>query len=99
MVGYFLLILSESNEKGVSLCDYSKRKDIMNFKIRPYGRTELAQLYSPDIAPESAWKKFKRWINHHPTLSAQLRESGYNDRQRTFTPLQVTIIIEALGEP
>lgn len=86
--------------KRVYLCVFFKKEeDTMNFKVRPYGRTELAQLYCPDIAPESAWRKFRRWITQHPTLSGQLRQNGYTDHQRTFTPLQVTIIIEALGEP
>lgn len=71
----------------------------MNFRIKQYGRTELAQLYCPDIAPESAWKKFRRWMEHHPTLMSALEKTGYTRDQRTFTPLQVGEIVAALGEP
>ena len=71
----------------------------MSFKIKQYGRTELAQLYCPDIAPESAWKKFRRWMELHPTLMQSLANSGYTPRQRTFTPHQVGEIVAALGEP
>ena len=71
----------------------------MNFRIKQYGRTELAQLYCPDIAPESAWKKFRRWMEVHPTLMSALEKTGYTHHQRTFTPLQVGEIIAAFGEP
>ena len=71
----------------------------MDFKIREYGRTELALAYCPDIAPESAWKKFKRWMNMYPGLNEMLRQQGYNPRTRSFTPRQVAIIVECLGEP
>lgn len=69
------------------------------FIIRQYGRTELAQMYSPDIAPESAWRKLRRWIEHYPGLTEQLHSLGYVSGARCFTPLQVQAIINALGEP
>lgn len=69
------------------------------FEIRQYGRTELALLYSPQITPEAAWKKLKVWIGHFPGLTHQLQALGYDPRQRTFTPAQVTAIVGALGEP
>lgn len=72
---------------------------INEFKIREYGRTELAQLYSPDITPESAWKKLKTWIGLFPGLNKQLSSLGYHHRQRIFTPAQVRAIIDAIGEP
>lgn len=71
----------------------------MNFKIREYGRTELAMLYSPGIAPESAWKKLRKWIDHFPGLTESLESHGYDHSQRSFTPSQVRLIVEALGEP
>ena len=69
------------------------------FEIRQYGRTELAQLYSPEITPESAWKKLKQWIDHYPGLDERLRTLRYHPRQRIFTPAQVAVIVEAIGEP
>ena len=70
-----------------------------NFQIRVYGRTELAQLYSPHTTSGSAYNKLQRWIRRCPHLSEQLAQAGLNPRSRTYTPLQVRIIVEALGEP
>lgn len=69
------------------------------FRIRQYGRTELAMLYSPDIAPESAWKKLRKWIDHFPGLRKMLSELGYTGQERSFTPSQVAAIVSAIGEP
>lgn len=69
------------------------------FTIREYGRTELAQLYSPSIQPESAWVKLKLWIRLHPGLPERLSALGYDGRTRSFTPAQVQAITDALGEP
>ena len=69
------------------------------FKLRSYGRTELAQMYCPDIAAESAWKKFRRWIRLAPGLEERLRQMGYTGRERSFTPSMVAAIVEAIGEP
>jgi len=70
------------------------------FKIRTYGRTELARLYDPYITPEGAWKKLREWIAHHPTLPERLQQLGYDaNKQRIFTPAQVQAIVEVIGEP
>lgn len=69
------------------------------FKIREYGRTELAQLYCPGIAPESAWKKLRRWIGFVPGLEKRMAATGYNKKCRSFTPAQVRMIVDALGSP
>lgn len=69
------------------------------FTIRKYGRMELAQFYSPDIQPESAWVRLKQWIDLNPGLADRLRALGYDSRLRSFTPAQVQAIVDALGEP
>lgn len=69
------------------------------FKIKSYGRTELALLYSPDDTPQSAYRKLCRWINRYPHLNEDLCRAGYNHNTRTYTPNQVRLIVEALGEP
>ena len=46
-------------------------------KIREYGRTELAQVYSPDITPEAAWRKLRNWIALFPGLTDRLSDVGY----------------------
>jgi hypothetical protein len=69
------------------------------FKIRSYGRMELAQLYCPDIQPRSAWKKLKSWIDYYPHLNDTLASLGKTSATRIFSPPQVRAIVEALGEP
>lgn len=69
------------------------------FEIKSYGRTQLALMYSPDITPESAWKKLRKWINHFPGLKKTLSDLGYTGTERSFTPLQVAAIVEAIGTP
>lgn len=70
-----------------------------NFKIRTYGRTELAQMYCPELTPNAAWKKLKRWIKECKGLTERLWELGYNPKHRSFTPAQVKAIIDYLDEP
>lgn len=69
------------------------------FRLRAYGRTELAQAYNPHLSPGAAWQKLSLWINLYPGLSEQLSAIGYTPHQRVFTPRQVAMIVEALGEP
>lgn len=70
-----------------------------NFRIRAYGRTELAQRYNPHLAPSTAWHRLKSWIDRYPGLPARLRSLGYTEKARTWTPAQVDAIVDALGEP
>ena len=70
-----------------------------NFKIKTIGFGELAQLSCPDVHPNSARFMLRRWINRHPLLQSELRDSGYKKGQRILLPLQVGIIIKYLGEP
>ena len=67
--------------------------------MKEYGRTELAQRYCPQLTPDAAWRKLKRWINLNTELTAQLRELGYTPSQRSFTPKMVELIFHYLGEP
>ena len=70
-----------------------------DFRLRAYGRTELAQLYSPHLSAGAAWQKLRAWISLYPGLTDQLSAAGYTPRLRMFTPRQVRMIVEALGEP
>lgn len=69
------------------------------FKIRTYGRTELAQLYCPGFCPQAAFRKLNQWIDFHPTLWSELHALVPSDKVRTYTPAQVQLIYNALGEP
>ena len=68
-------------------------------KIRAYGKGELAQLYCPNITTAAARKKLMQWINLYPNLMDNLLQAGLSDATRSFTPAQVRLIVEALGEP
>ena len=46
------------------------------FKIRAYGRMELAQLYSPQLTDIAAYRKMKKWISLCPGLLQRLYEIG-----------------------
>ena len=65
-----------------------------DFRIRSYGRTELAQLYNPCLTPKAAYR-----IDHYPGLAVRLAELGKLPGSRSYTPAQVREIVEALGEP
>jgi len=67
--------------------------------IRSYGKGELAQLYCPNITTAAARKKLMLWINYYPNLMENLRTIGFSNASRSFTPAQVRMIVDALGEP
>ena len=65
-----------------------------NFKIRTYGRTELAQLYCPTVCSQSAYRKLMGWFSINPQLSYLCQQ-----KQRSFNPAQVALIVSVIGEP
>jgi len=72
----------------------------MNKQRKPtYSHQEVAVLYFPYIRPESASSQLSRWINRDSELLDELRRVGYIKHQRTFTPRQLTILFDHLGEP
>ena len=52
------------------------------FKIRAYGRMELAQLYSPQLTDIAAYRKMKKWISLCPGLLQRLYDLGYESKRR-----------------
>ena len=89
-------------EKFKSMCNFaSENKQILypamvqhEFKIRFYGRTELAQEYFPNMHPIAAWAKLKLWLSINPDLCYLTKQ-----KQRSFTSAQVEEIVKILGEP
>ena len=69
------------------------------FKIKEYGRTELALIYLPDLTAQSAWRKLRGWIENNASLSDELYMLGYDGSQRSFTPRMVSRIVYYLGTP
>jgi hypothetical protein len=78
-----------------------KENKIKNFStpIRVYGKGELAGMYFPRIAEESAVKRLMRWIHKSEELKKELEQYGYKERERTFSSRQVEAIFYHLGEP
>lgn len=62
-------------------------------------KTDLAVAYFPCIDPRSARGKLMSLIKSTASLLAQLRSTGYTDRQKEFSPLQVDIITAHFGNP
>ncbi len=66
--------------------------------IKFYGKSELAMLYSPGFSPMVARKRLAYWISCYPGLRERLAASG-GKYAHFFTPAQVQMLFEALGEP
>ena len=48
---------------------------------------------------DAGCKKLMYWISLQPQLVEALKCHGLTDKSRTFTPIQVRLIVEAIGEP
>ncbi len=68
-------------------------------KHKIYGHTELALLYFKNVQPKSASTQLARWLRRDEELWEELILAGYRKGQRVFTPLQLEIIIDHLGDP
>lgn len=63
-------------------------------------KKELAYLYFPSATnPHSAVKRLMAWINNCEELHRSLVAIGYVKNRRWFTPREVRLIVEYLGEP
>ena len=71
--------------------------EIPPFRIREYGKTELAVLYSPHLRTVTAVKKLRRWIRGNRPLMAALAEADYNPRRLSYTPREVELIVRHLA--
>ena len=69
------------------------------FSVRQYGRTELALEYSPNLTPKGAWQKLKSWMMINPRLWETFFGKSDGAGLRSFTPKQVQMIVDELGEP
>lgn len=60
---------------------------------------DLASAYFPSLTPHSALNRLMQLIRDDGTLLDRLVDAGYRKMQRQFSPLQVDIILERLGNP
>lgn len=71
-----------------------------SFRVRPYSKRELAQLYFPDTKRiDTAVTNLRHLMQRNPFLMEELREAGYRPHDKSFTPRQVRILVSYLGEP
>mgnify|MGYP002516268463 FL=1 len=70
------------------------------FKIKAYGKSDLALQYFPDAASaHTAVNHLMSWIRRNPELTEGLVKLGYRKSAKYFTPKEVAMIVEYLGEP
>jgi hypothetical protein len=69
------------------------------FKIKSYGYGELALLYFPNSTKKSASVQLRRWIVSNKKLETDLYDAGFKPGQKIFTPKQVQLLTEMLGNP
>lgn len=71
-----------------------------NFKIKTYGKSELALLYFPEAQTAvGALRSLNFWINGNKRLQEKLRNCGMPITAKNYTPREVALIVEYLGEP
>lgn len=75
------------------------KEEKSTFTVRSYTKSELAHLYNPQLTLKNATQVLRRWILHNSELYAELIHLGYQDRNRIFTPRQVQVITDYLGQP
>jgi hypothetical protein len=64
------------------------------FAIQFYGKSELAMIYYPKDSKENALYKFRIELKRNPRLRHLI-----NKKHHRFTPRQVKIIVDEMGEP
>ena len=56
-------------------------------------------LYNPTYCISNAIYTLAAWIRHNKAVKGELAKVGYNKYRRTFTPLEVKVLVKYLGEP
>ena len=70
------------------------------FKIKSYGKSELALLMFPKMSnPNTAQDKLLRWIKKDPSFHHRLVSLGCTKDANDYNPLQVRLIVERFGAP
>ena len=65
----------------------------------PNRKRELAMLYAPGVCPKSALRLLNSYIHRAKGLLPALEATGYSRSARHFTPRQLELVIQYLGEP
>ncbi len=70
-----------------------------NFNIRTYTKKELALMYFPESSPRVAVNHLMAWVYRCTPLIKELEKTGYQKSSKAFTPKQIRMVVEYLGEP
>lgn len=70
-----------------------------DFKVRAYSKQELALAYFENANPHVAVNRLMRWIQTCEELKKELQKIGYKKTSKFFTPKEVGLIVDYLGEP
>lgn len=62
-------------------------------------KQQLALLFCDGLTPHAAVNRLMKWIAHCPALLEALYATGYKKHNRIFSPKQVALIFQYLGEP
>jgi hypothetical protein len=76
-----------------------KKEQEYSIPLRAYSKQELAQCYFPNCPVEVAQQHLRRWIRNCKALVRELESTGMQKKCRMYTPKQVKVIMEYLGEP
>lgn len=69
------------------------------FRVKAYGKSDLAMLYNPHMSVREALRLLMRWIVRNEALCRELEEMGYRKNSKILTPREVEAITRYLGEP
>ena len=70
------------------------------FEVRSYGKSELAMLYFPHAqTANGALSNLRFWIRKCRDLDEALKACGMARQAKSYTPKEVALIVEYLGEP
>lgn len=62
-------------------------KNMKEFKVKAYGKSELAMLYFPDAgSAHTAVNHLMSWIHRNPELSEELMKMGYRKSDKFSHP-------------
>ncbi|MBR4845149.1 MAG: DUF4248 domain-containing protein [Bacteroidaceae bacterium] len=65
----------------------------------PLNKGDLAMMYSPHVCRKSALRLLNSYIHRAKGLLPALEDTGYSRAARHFTPRQLALVLEYLGEP
>lgn len=68
-------------------------------QIRAYSKQELATIYFPDTDPHAATTRLTNWIKRCGPLREAVGRCQIGKHSKFFSPKQVQLIIDYLGDP